>query len=103
MHSAMLEGILHISDERHDGQLRDPLQPGRPLRGGVVVPKQTIRELKLRPGLLLKGDQRGRHLGKIQTIEGRSPADYAEQVTNIYDSTALDPQPVIKLEHNPAE
>src|SRR5437016_2103791 len=103
MKSAMLEGILHIGDERHDGQLRDPLQPGRPLRGGVVVPKNIIRELNLRPGLLLRGDQRGRHLGKIQTIEGRSPADYAEQVTHLYYSTALDPQPVMKLEHNPTE
>jgi transcription termination factor Rho len=97
-----LEGILHIGDERQDGQLRDPLHPGRPLRGGVIVPRQTIRNLNLRPGLLLKGDQRGRTLGKIETIEGRSPDEYAERIT-LYDSTALDPQPVMKLENDPAE
>src|ERR1700761_7213385 len=103
MHSATLEGILHIADERRDGQLRDPLHPGRPLRGGVIVPRNVIRDMHLRPGLLLKGDQRGRTLGKIETIEGRSPADYMEQATPLYDSTALAPQPMLKLEHDPAE
>ena len=29
MNNGYLEGILHIGDERQDGQLRDPLQPGR--------------------------------------------------------------------------
>ncbi|MBC8106734.1 MAG: transcription termination factor Rho [Anaerolineae bacterium] len=102
MNNGHLEGILHIGDERQDGHLRDPLQPGRPLRGGVIVPRNMIRDLRLRPGLLLRGDQRGRTLGKINTIEGRSVEDYAEQA-HIYDATALDPQPMIKLEHNPTE
>ena len=101
--SNLLEGILHIADERQDGQLRDPAQPGRPLKGGIVVPRNVIRDLKLRPGLLLRADQRGRAIGRIQSIEGRPVEDYAEFATHIYDSTALDPQPMIKLEHNPTE
>jgi transcription termination factor Rho len=100
--TTQLEGILHIADERHDGQLRDPLQPGRPLRGGFVVPRNLIRDFKLRPGLMLKGDQRGRTLGRIETIEGKPPEEYADRV-GLYDSTALDPQPGIKLEHDPKE
>src|SRR5688572_2222933 len=98
-----LEGILHIGDERQDGQLRDPAQPGRPLKGGIVVPRNVIRDLKLRPGLLLRADQRGRAIGRIQSIEGRPVEDYAEFATHLYDGTALDPQPMIKLEHNPTE
>jgi transcription termination factor Rho len=100
--TAPLEGILQFTDERHDGQLRDPLHPLRPLRGGFTVPRQIIRELHLRPGLMLTGDQRGRTLGKIQTIEGRSPDEYSEK-SALYDGTALDPQPMLKLEHDPAE
>jgi len=102
MNQGTLEGILHIADERQDGQLRDPLHPLRPLRGGVVVPRNIIRELQLRPGLLLTGEQRGRALGKVQTIEGRAPEEYAERV-HLYDATALDPHPMLKLEHDPAE
>ncbi len=102
MNQALLEGILHIANERQDGQLRDPAHPLRPLRGGIVVPRNLIREYQLRPGLLLKGEQRGRTLGKVQSIEGRTPTDYAER-THLYDSTALDPQPMIKLEHDPNE
>ena len=102
MTTTPLEGILQFTDERQDGQLRDPLHPLRPVRGGFVVPRQIIRELHLRPGLMLTGDQRGRSLGKIQTIEGRSPDEYSEK-SALYDSTALDPQPMLKLEHDPAE
>ena len=97
-----LEGILHIPDERQDGQLRDPLQPLRPLKGGIIVPRQLIREMQLRPGLMLAGPQRGRMLGKVDTIEGRSPDEYIEKTT-LYDSTALDPAPMMKLEHSPTE
>jgi transcription termination factor Rho len=102
MITAPLEGILQFTDERHDGQLRDPMHPLRPLRGGFTVPRQIIRELQLRPGLMLTGDQRGRTLGKIQTIEGKSPDEYTAR-SALYDSTALDPQPMLKLEHDPAE
>jgi transcription termination factor Rho len=97
-----LEGILHVADERQDGQLRDPHHPLRPVRGGIVVPRQLIRELQLRPGLMLTGLPKGKTLGRIQTIEGESPDSYIER-TALYDATALDPAPMLKLEHNPTE
>ena len=100
--AGQLEGILHIPDERQDGQLRDPLSPLRPVRGGIIVPRQMIRELHLRPGLLVSGTPRGRTLDKIDTIEGRAPDEYYDRPA-LYDSTALDPQPMIKLEHSATE
>jgi len=97
-----LEGILHITDERQDGELRDPVSPLRPLNGGIMVPRQMIREMRLRPGLLLRGPSRGRALGHVDSIEGQSPDQYAG-IVPLYDGTALDPAPQIKLEHNPTE
>ncbi len=98
----LLEGILHIAEERQDGQLRDPAYPLRPLKGGIVVPRNIIRDLQLRPGLMIKGEQRGRALGRVQSIEGRPPEEYAER-THLYEAIALDPHPMIKLEHDPNE
>src|SRR5690348_8781482 len=97
-----VEGLLQLGDERQDGQLRDPAHPLRPARGNLLVPRQLIRDMRLRPGLLLRGSPRGRMLGQIETIEGRSPDEYVDKVA-LYDQTALDPQPMLKLEHNPAE
>jgi len=102
MNNTTLEGILHIADERKDGSLRDPKQPLRPLPGNYVVPRNVIRDLQLRPGLMLTGMPRGREMGKIDTIEGFSPEEYAQR-THLYDATALDPEPQIKLEHDPKE
>jgi transcription termination factor Rho len=96
-----VEGILHIPDDRHDGQLRDALHPLRPVRRGIV-PRKLIRDLHLRPGVLLRGTPRGDAIAQIESIEGRSPADYVETAT-LYDSTPLDPEPMLRLEHNPAE
>ena len=96
------EGLLHIKDEKTDGQLRDPAHPLRPLDGGLIVPKQLIRELHLRPGLLVRSFVKGKHANRITAIEGRPPEDYVERVT-LYDATPVDPHPMIKLEHNPAE
>ncbi len=96
-----VEGILHIPDERHDGQLRDPLHPLRPVRRGIV-PRKLIREMQLRPGVLIRGIPRGDVIFQVETIEGRSPSDYIE-TTTLYDSTALDPEPMIRLEHSPTE
>jgi transcription termination factor Rho len=96
-----LEGILHIPDDRQDGQLRDPLHPLRALRQGIV-PRKLIRDLNLRPGLMLRGTPRGQAIMQVQSIEGRSPQDYND-TTTLYDSTALDPEPMLKLEHNPTE
>ena len=102
MSTATIEGILQVADERQDGQLRDPNHPLRPVRGNFVVGRQTIREMRLRPGLLLRGLPRGRMLDRIETIEGRPPDEYVDKIA-LYDATALDPEPQLKLEHNPAE
>jgi transcription termination factor Rho len=101
MISNEIEGILQISNEREDGHLRDPHQLLRAHRG-VVVPRHLVRELRLRPGLLLKGSQRGKALSTITAIEGRDPDEYVERIS-LYDATPVDPQPMLRLEHNPAE
>jgi transcription termination factor Rho len=102
MNNGHVEGILHVADERQDGQLRDPAHLLRPARGNLIVPRQVIRDMKLRPGLLLSGSPRGRVLNRIDQIEGRAPADYVDKVA-LYEATALDPAPMLRLEHNPAE
>jgi transcription termination factor Rho len=102
MHNGPIEGILQASDERQDGNLRDVQHPLRPVRGNVIVPRQVIRNLQLRPGLLLKGPPRGRVLDRIETIEGLPADEYASKI-HLYEGTALDPAPMIKLEHDPKE
>src|ERR1700748_3550575 len=102
MQNSHLEGILHIANERQDGQLRDPEHPGRPLRGNFVVPRNLIPDMQLRSGLTLTGEQRGRAMARVSEIEGQSPDDYPSHI-GLYDSAALDPQPGIKLEHDPNE
>ncbi|MGE5611330.1 MAG: transcription termination factor Rho [Bacillota bacterium] len=102
MISNELEGILQIANERQDGVLRDPAQPLRPLNGGIIVSRQMIREMRLRPGLLVRGQTKGRHLQRIAAIEGREPGDYVDRIT-LYDATPVDPHPMLKLEHDPAE
>jgi transcription termination factor Rho len=97
-----LEGILTIPNGRQDGQLRDPHHLLRPVRGGMAVPRRLIQEMQLRPGLMLKGEPKGRMMGRLQSIEGHPPEEYAERIP-LYDATALDPQPMMKLEHDPAE
>ena len=100
--NAPVEGILNIpAGDRRDGQLRDPKQPLRPVNG-IVVPKQVIHQLQLRPGLLLKGTPRGKMLDRFESIEGLPPSEYADKA-HLYEGTALDPQPMIKLEHDPKE
>src|SRR3712207_8939452 len=61
-----------VADERKDGELRDPQHPLRPVRGNVMVPKHVIRQLRLRPGLLLKGTPRGRNRSEEHTSELQS-------------------------------
>jgi transcription termination factor Rho len=102
MVSGQIEGILQFTDERRDGTLRDPKHLLRPVNGGLIVPRQMIREMNLRPGLMLRGEPRGRVFNRVSAIEGMAPGDYAEKAT-LYDSTALDPQPMLKLEHRPEE
>jgi transcription termination factor Rho len=100
---APVEGLLQFTNEKSDGTLRDPQHPLRQISGGMVVPRQVIRELNLRPGLLLKGFPRGRSLSSIDAIEGRTLDDYAKSSGSIYDATALDPAPQLKLEHKSDE
>src|SRR5688500_18821312 len=102
MTNGHIEGILQFTDDRRDGELRDAQHPLRAVRGNIIVPRQVIRNLQLRPGLLLRGNPRGRVLDRFESIEGCTPDEYTEKATP-YDSTALDPEPVIKLEHNPLE
>jgi transcription termination factor Rho len=97
-----LEGILHFKDDRSDGQLRDPAHPLRQVGGGIFVSRQMIKELRLRPGLMVKGQPKGRHLTRLQTVEGLRPEEYVDR-THIYDAVALDPHPMMKLEHDPNE
>ena len=97
------EGLLQIPDnDRSDGSLRDPAHPLRPARGNIIVPRGLIRELNLRPGLMLKGAPSGKSLNKIDTVEGMTIDEYGS-TTPLYDATAMDPEPVLKLEHDPAE
>jgi transcription termination factor Rho len=96
------EGVLSVTDDRQDGVLRDPAHPLRPAPGNLVVPRTLIRELNLRPGLLLKGAPRGKNLDTVTSIEGRTPEEYARTLP-LYDCTAMDPEPVLKLEHNAGE
>ncbi len=95
-------GVLYLADERKDGQLRDPnnlLRQSSPL----LVPRQLVNEYKLRPGVLLSFEgTRGKYVGKLKSVEGGSVEDYSARKP-IYEATALDPAPQIRLEHNPDE
>ncbi len=101
MQSDLVEGVLHIPDERQDGQLRDPLHLLRPVRG-IFVPRQLIRENRLRTGLKIGGLVRGRQLFQLKSIEGGSPDDYGSRI-HLYEGTALDPAPLLKTENSPTE
>ncbi len=91
-----------MPDERRDGQLRDPAHLLRPTQPNVVVPRPLIEALKLRPGLLIEVEVRGNRAERLRTIEGK-PWDVYSKLIPIYDAVALDPQPQIKLEHDPKE
>lgn len=101
MTDSPLQGVLHIPDERKDGQLRDPSNLLRPLNG-LFVPRKMIVDLRLRPGLKLGVEVRGRTVSRIASIEDQPLDVYADTVP-IYEDTAVDPRPQIKLEHNPEE
>ena len=103
MADPIIEGILQIADERKDGDVRDPSAPLRQVRpGGIYVPKRMWSERQLRPGLHIAGEVRGKQIFRLTSIEG-TPANQWTPPTAIYDATALDPSPQIRLEHNPAE
>ena len=95
-------GVLYAKSDRGDGELRDPENLLRPVPGNWIVPRQRMNELRLRPGLLITGQAKGRAVSRIDTINGQ-PADEFRAPTAIYDATALDPAPMLKLEHDPSE
>ncbi len=99
---AVIEGILSLPDERKDGELRDPAHPLRPAKGNFIIPRNVVRDLRLKSGLLLKGTARGRALDRIQAIENRPVDEWTDKI-GIYDGTAMDPEPQLKLEHSPTE
>ncbi len=80
MNNGQIEGLLQFQDDRQDGQLREREHPLRPVKGNIIVPKQVIRQMRLRPGLLLGGTPRGRTLDRIETIEGMHPDEYASRI-----------------------
>ena len=94
-------GILHLPDDRKDGQLRDPVNPLKPVNSQIIVARQFINENRLKTGQLISGTLKGRHLSRLTAIEGINPADF--NPTCLYDGTAIDPQPQLKLEHSPTE
>ena len=60
-------------------------------------------ELRLRPGNLLEVAVRNNgKLRDVLSVEGMNPQAWAK-TTPIYDATPLDPQPQIRLEHDPKE
>ncbi len=102
-----LVGVLAIPNERADGALREPDSLLRTLRGpggkSPVIPRKVIDEMRLRPGNLLTVTVRSNgKLKDVLLVEDMRPALWA-QVKPIYESVALDPQPQIRLEHDPKE
>ncbi len=96
MSQQALQGVLHLPDDRKDGQLRDPLNLLRSLP--VVVTRQMWSSMQLRPGLKLDVQHDGRRVTKILAIEDQPVEDYAGR-KSILELTAIDPRPQIKLEH----
>jgi transcription termination factor Rho len=99
-----VEGLLHYVDDRRDGQLRDPAYPLRQIPGNFIIPRQLIRELQLRPGVMVRGIPRSsRAMTRIESVEGRPVGDYARSYGHLNDSIALDPQPQLRVEHRTDE
>ncbi|RYZ66685.1 MAG: transcription termination factor Rho [Proteobacteria bacterium] len=101
MTDAPLQGVLHIPDERKDGHFRDPANLLRPIRD-VFLPRRAIQDLRLRPGVKLTLQMKGRQVTKIMQIEDQ-PVDRWRDTVSLYEDIAIDPQPQIKLEHSPTE
>jgi transcription termination factor Rho len=102
-----LMGVLHTSNDKADGQLRDPDHLLRPARGeggkSPVVPRRLIDQHNLRPGNLLTLSLRPNgKVRDVELVEDMKPELWA-QVPAIYDSVALDPGPQVVLEHDPKE
>ena len=90
MSSPTVEGILQFTDERQDGQLRDPSQPLRPARGNHLVPRQIIRELQLRPACSSAASPAAACSTASKPSKAARPMNTCEKIA-LYDATALDP------------
>ncbi len=103
-----LQGVLFTPNNRADGSLRDPDRLLSSARGPnnerpPVIPRRAIDDLRLRPGNLLTVTLRPNgKLKDVTLVEDMRP-ELWRQVPEITDSVALDPQPQIKLEHDPKE
>ncbi len=104
---AEIEGLLHTVSDRSDATLRDPTQPLRPAKGSntLIIPRQIIERFRIRQGALVSGVVRGRTI-EVRQIEGKpvnGNGPQASETNTLYESAAIDPQPRMKLEHDPAE
>ena len=99
----VLTGVLYTPNDRADGSLRDPKTLIRRLTNAPAIPRRTIDELRLRPGnLLLVSVRPNGKLKDVLQVEGMDPQAWAK-TTPIYEAVPLDPQPQIRLEHDPRE
>jgi transcription termination factor Rho len=97
----IITGILHLPDDRKDGQLRDSVNPLKSVPGQLIIARQFITDNRLKSGQLISGTLKGRHLSRLTAIEGVDPADF--KPICMYEADAIDPQPQLKLEHSPTE
>ncbi len=98
-----LTGVLYTPNERADGTLRDPATLLRPVRGAPVIPRRVIEEYKMRPSNLVEvAVRQNGKLREVLKIEGMDPRQWSK-IPSIYETTPLDPQPQIRLEHDPRE
>jgi transcription termination factor Rho len=95
-----MQAVLHLVDDRRDGQLRDPANLLKTV--GPVVPKPFWQHHRLRTGLLIEIAHNGRSAQKLVSVEGLPPDEYARRKP-LLDLTAIDPQPQIRLEHRADE
>jgi transcription termination factor Rho len=98
-----LTGVLYTPNDRADGTLREPDTLLRPVRNAPVIPRRIIDELKLRPSNLLEvAVRQNGKLREVLKVEGMDPQQWAK-TPSIYETTPLDPQPQLRLEHDPRE
>jgi transcription termination factor Rho len=98
-----LTGVLYTPNDRADGTLREPATLLRPIRNAPVIPRRVIDELKLRPSNLLEvAVRQNGKLREVLKVEGMDAKDWAK-IPSIYETVPLDPQPQIRLEHDPKE
>ena len=100
---SVLAGVLYTPNDRADGTLRDPDTLLKKLPDAPAIPRKVIDELRLRPGNLLQVTLRPNgKLRDVVLVEGMDPQAWV-RTTPILEAVPLDPQPQIRLEHDPKE